>query len=98
MRVISDRRGRKEISTGGGGGGVPEKGNKERKSGNRIARVGDWRVIILASDLRLPLFCARGRKLCASICGDLPSGRRPSAGCGEGGYTPDSCTRSAKGC
>ena len=62
--------GRKMISTGWGVG-VEEflgedttKGTKDKDQGLRteVARVGDWRVVIWASDLRLILLCARGGK------------------------------------
>ena len=69
--------GRKMISTGWGVG-VEEflgedttKGTKDKDQGLRteVARVGDWRVVIWASDLRLLLLCAREGNNLQTTCG-----------------------------
>jgi len=41
------------------------KGTKDQEKGTRIARAGDWTVVIMASHLRLLPLCAWGGKLSA---------------------------------
>ena len=41
---------------------MQESGCKERKFGAEVVRIGDWRVVIGASFLRLLLLCAPGCK------------------------------------
>ena len=57
---------------------------KEQERGARIARVGDWRVVIWASDLLLVLLSARGVEFYAKPARAAAQGRMPGAAASSG--------------